>query len=218
MRRLALPLGLSAALAVGAAHGGALAPITIDANAWRVIPRESGKVNYYSVVADPVMPYVHAAYKPPYETTVLGFQLADDDRQRVKRLRWTWRAVTLPKGGNECASKKEDSAAVVYVTWKRGLKWYTLKYVWSAVGPKGKTCDSRRNPFVAQDTIILESGGPTGSWVTEDIDLKSEFRNHFEGGDATADVPDMAGVAIMTDGDQTGSVSEADYGTFTIAR
>jgi hypothetical protein len=205
-------------LVAGAARGGGPPPITIDAKAWRVIPRESGKVNYYSVVDDPVMPYVHAAYKPPYETTVLGFQLADEDRARAKRLRWSWRAITLPKGGNECASKKEDSAAVVYVTWKRGLKWYTLKYVFSAVGPKGKTCDSRRNPFVAQDTIILESGSPTGTWVTEDIDLRAEFQNHFEGGDQTANVPDMAGVAIMTDGDQTGSVSEADYGTFTIAR
>jgi hypothetical protein len=217
MRRFAPIFVLAFAFADDARAAG-LSPITIEAKAWRVIPRESGKVNYYSVVDDPVMPYVHAAYKPPYDTTVLGFQLADDDRQRVKRLRWTWRAVTLPKGGNECASKHEDSAAVVYVTWKRGLKWYTLKYVWSAVGPKGKTCDSRRNPFVAQDTIILESGGPTGAWMNEEIDLKAEFRNHFEGGDQTADVPDMAGVAIMTDGDQTGSVSEADYGTFTIVR
>src|SRR5262252_9496615 len=114
MRAGRLASGLAVAFSAAAfAHAAPpLSPITIQAKAWRVIPRESGKVNYYSVVDDPVMPYVHAAYKPPYETTVLGFQLADDDRQRAKRLRWTWRAVTLPKGGNECASKKEDSAAV----------------------------------------------------------------------------------------------------------
>jgi hypothetical protein len=205
-------------LAADARAANELPPLRIDAKAWHVIARESGPVNYYSVVDDPTMPYVHAAYKPPYATTVLGFQLADADRSRAKRLRWTWRAVTLPAGGNECESGKGDSAAVVYVTWKRALRWYSLKYVWSSIGPKGKTCDSRRNPFVAQDTVILRSGGPVGTWMTEDIDLRAEFRNHFEGGDANADVPDLGGIGIMTDGDQTHSESAADYGPFSIVR
>ena len=109
-------------------------------------------------------------------------------------------------------------AAVVYLTWKRGLRYYTLKYVWSAVGTKGRTCDSKRNPFVAQDTIILESGGPLGSWRTEDIDLAAQFRAHFEHGDAKAEVPDFVGIGLMTDGDQTGSPSAADFGSFTLVK
>ena len=215
----ATAFALLALLSLGAtARASDLPPLRIDPKTWRVVERESGPVNYYSVVDDPLNPYVHAAYKPPYETAVLGYQLPDADRPRARGLHWTWRAVTLPNGGNECASGKGDSAAVVYVTWKRGLKWYTLKYVWSAVGPLGKTCDKKRNPFVAQDTVILRSGGPLNAWQAEDIDLRAEFRKHFEDGDPNAEVPDMAGVGIMTDGDQTKSESSADYGTFIVLR
>ena len=117
-------------------------------------------MNYYSLVNDPAGPYIHARYVPPWKTTVLGIDIAEGDRRRMRKVRWTWRAVTLPVGGDECANGKTDSAAVVYVTWKRGLRYHAIKYVWSAVGQRGRTCDRKRSPFVAQDTVILESGGP----------------------------------------------------------
>ncbi len=186
------------------------------ATAFRVIREKSGPVNYYRVVDDPRQSFIHAEYKPPLETTVLGIAVASADRPRASRLSWSWRAVTLPNGGDECTDGKGDSAAVVYVTWKRGLRWYTLKYAWSAVGTKGKVCDRKRNPFVAQDTIIVESGGPVGTWKNMDLDLRAEFRKHFEDGDASADVPDLAGIGIMSDGDQTQSESAADFANFTL--
>ncbi len=196
----------------------AAADVIVDVHSFRVFQRDSGPVDYYTVVNDPVMPYLHAKYTYPNKTTVLGYQVTDAERPGLKKLRWNWRANTLPFGGNECASGKEDSAAVVYLTWKRGLKYYTLKYVWSAVGPKGQTCGRKRNPFVAQDTTILESGGPTGAWKSEELDLAHEFRAHFENGDPNADVPDFGGIAIMSDGDQTKSESSADYAGFVFLR
>ncbi len=123
----------------------------------------------------------------------------------------------MPRDGDECAPGKGDSAAVVYVTWKHALRYYTLKYVWSAVGTKGRVCDKKRNPFVAQDTVILESGAPLDVWRTETLDLKSEFRKHFADGDPHADVPDFMGIGIMSDGDQTHSESSADFGAFVLA-
>jgi hypothetical protein len=192
--------------------------IRIDAKQWRLVERESGPVNYYATVDDPVMPFVRGWYKPTYSTAVLGFQIRDEDRQRIKALKWTWRAIALPSGGDECASGHEDSAAVVYVTWKRGLRWLTLKYVWSAVGTKGAVCDRKRNPFVAQDTIVLETGGPLRAWKSEEIDLRREFRAHFEDGRADAEVPDLVGLGIMSDGDQTKSESAADYAQFVLVR
>jgi hypothetical protein len=124
--------------------------------------------------------------------------------------------MALPSGGNECADGNGDSSAVVYVTWKRGLRWYSLKYVWSSIGPKGATCDRKRNPFRAQDTIIVESGPPLGEWRSVTLSPDVEFRNHFEGGDHRASVPDLIGVGIMSDGDQTKSNSEADYADFVM--
>jgi hypothetical protein len=192
--------------------------LTIDARAWRIVERESGPTNYYSIVTEADHAFVRSSYMPPMKTAVLGYQIPDGDRRRARKVKWTWRAQALPNGGDECASGRGDSAAVVYLTWKRGLKYYALKYVWSAVGQKGRTCASKRNPFVAQDTVILESGGPLNAWRTEEIDLAAEFRNHFEGGDPKADIPNFVGIGLMSDGDQTKSPSSADYGTFVIVR
>ncbi len=213
---VAAVLGLMPAIAPAIAE--AALPLTMDVHLFRFIKSESGKVDYYTVVEDPTHgAYLHANYQPPYDTAVLGYEIqADADKEAARFLRFSWRAIALPNGGNECASGKEDSAAVVYVIWKRGLRYYTLKYVWSAVGPKGAVCDKHRNPFLAQDTVILETGGPLNTWVTEQIDLKAEFQKHFEDGNANADVPPLKGLGIMSDGDQTKSPSVADYGPFVV--
>lgn len=188
----------------------------VDVHEFRVVDRFSGSVSYYRFIEDPAESFIRATYRPPLETVTLGYEVPENLRQSTKRLRWKWRAQVFPKNGNECKSGFGDSAAVIYVSWKRGLKWYSLKYVWSPVGPKGETCDQKRNLFVVQDTVISRSGGPTGQWVTEDIDPSAEFRKHFENNDPKAEVPDFVGVGLMSDGDDTKSVSAADYGGFSL--
>jgi hypothetical protein len=205
----------SCALTVLAAPRPAL---KLPVGAWRIVERESGKVNYYKVAKDGTPPFIRAEYQPPFKTAVLGYQLPDAVRERATKLRWQWRALKLPKSGDECVAKNADSAAVIYVSWRRGLRWYTLKYVWSSVGRKGAVCDSKRNPFVAQDTVILQSGGPLNTWKSETVDLKAEFRKHFEDGDAEAEVPALMGIGLMSDGDQTESESSADYAEFVLER
>ena len=44
----------------------------------------------------------------------------------------------------------------------------------------------------------------------------AEFRAHFENGNQRAEVPDFIGIGLMSDGDQTKSVSAADYTGFAI--
>jgi len=209
-RRMAAAAALFASTA-GIALGGGNLVAGVDS--WRLIPRESGPVNYYHVVADAAFPYIHSSYQPGYKTAVLGFEIPEAQARAFHRLAWRWRADLLPRGGDECKKGAEDSAAVVYVTWKRGLRWYTLKFVWSAVGVKGNVCDRKRNPFLAQDTIILETGGPLGAWKDEAIDLDAQFRAHF--GDD--DVPGLQGLGLMSDGDQTNSESSADCGGFVLS-
>ncbi len=104
----------------------------------------------------------------------------------------------------------------MYIAWKRGLRWYSLKLVWSSGAPAGATCDRTRNPLVASDTIVLRSGPPTGVWQEEEIDPAALFRAHFEGGNPAAEVPELQGVGILTDGDQTHTMSAADYAGFVL--
>jgi len=190
----------------------------IDVHGFRVLESYSGPVSYYKLVEDPEMPFIRAVYRPPLETVTLGAEIPEGLRQHTRRLRWKWRAQVLPKGGNECKEGLGDSAAVVYVSWKRGLKWYSIKYSWSSEGEKGRVCDQKRNLFVVQDTVILESGGPVGQWKNEEVDPSAEFRAHFENGNPNADVPDLVGLGIMSDGDQTRSISAADYAGFALVR
>ena len=210
--------GLGLLFSVASANAAGQAGHRLPVAAFRVVQRESGPTNYYRLFKNADPPFIRAEYHPPYETTVLAVQVADADRASARALSWRWRALTLPQGGNECQAGKGDSAAVIYVSWRRGLRWYTLKYVWSAVGPKGAVCDKKSNPFVAQNTVVLETGAPLNVWKSERIDLKAEFRTHFEGGDQTASVPDFLGVGIMSDGDQTHSDSSADYADFVVER
>jgi hypothetical protein len=186
------------------------------ASKWAVVARESGPVNYFTVMQEGGQAFVRADYKPPMKTVVLGVEVPKEFQHGAHKLRWKWRARTLPNGGNECERGKADSAADVYVIWKSGLKYYTLKYVWSSVGPKGAVCDSRRGWFSQQDTIIRQSGGPLNTWVTEEIDPTADFLKHFRDNDPNGNVPELVGLGIMSDGDQTSSESSADYADFIL--
>ena len=189
-------------------------PWNLPVREFRLVERTSGPVNYYSVEPGPPE-HIHSQYRPGLKTAVVGYA-AKDSQGRAQKLSWRWRAITLPSGGDECQAGKGDSAAVVYVSWKRGLRYYTLKYAWSAVGKQGAVCDKKRNPFLAQDTVILEAGAPLNQWKSVDLDLHAEFRKHFAGGDVNAEVPTFFGVGLMSDGDQTASPSSADFAEFVL--
>jgi hypothetical protein len=217
---LVVPLLLAATSAEAPGPGGKtpaepdrpqLSETKLDVHSFRVVESYSGPVSYYRLIEEPEGAFIRAVYRPPLDTVTLAVEVPDALRQRTKLVRWKWRAQVLPKKGNECVPGLGDSAAVVYVSWKRGLKWYSIKYVWSTDGPKGAVCDQKRNLFVVQDTVVLESGGPTNVWKEEQIDPSAEFRAHFEG-----DVPDFVGVGLMSDGDQTRSISAADYAGFAL--
>jgi hypothetical protein len=212
---IAASLGMS--LAPLPAHG-STGNVDLDVHQFRIVRSESGPTNYYAVGDDPVDPFVRAQYRPGTETAVFGISVPDPMRKDARELRWTWRAQTFPRDGSVCrgGSGIADSAALVYAIWKRGLRYYSLRYVWSTNAPKGSVCDQKRNPFLAQDTVVLESGGPTGQWVPESVDLKAEFRKHFAGGDPNAEIPNFLGVGIMTDGDQSRTESAADYADFAL--
>jgi hypothetical protein len=211
---------LLAAMALGAllpwSALASTAPVAFDVSQFTVVERRSGPVNYYTKMGAGEDAFIRAEYKPPTKTTVLGVEVPEALKREPRRLTWRWRALTLPNGGDECRDGKGDSAAVVYLMWKSGLCWYSLKYVWSAESRAGATCDSKRGLFVKQDTVVLRSGGPLGTWMTEEIDPTAEFRRHFRNGDPKGDVPDFVGIGIMSDGDQTKSESSADYAGFVL--
>jgi len=215
---LAVPLALCA-LGLAESHAAAPPPpgteVKLDVYNFEVVERDSGPVGYYKFVREEGTKIVRAQYRPPLETVTLGMPIPEELRSRVRMLRWRWRVLTFPVAANECSGGKSDSAAAVFVTFKRGLKYYVIKYAWTTEGSVGAVCNKRRSMVFVRDTVVLESNGPTNSWLTEQIDLKMEFVRHFGG--TVDEVPDFVGIGLMTDGDQTHSRAEADYADFTVA-
>src|SRR3954468_11201718 len=161
---------------------------------------------YYRTIDTPQESFIRSFYVPPRETVTLFHSVPDELRHGVRRMQWRWRAQVLPAKGNECANGRGDSAAAVYVTWKRGLRWYSLKFIWSTDAPLGATCNRLRNPLVASDSIVLRTGATSSTFVEETVDPEALFRQHFAGGDPSAELPELQGIGVMSDGDQTGSV------------
>jgi len=213
----ALALGLCV-LGTGTAAFGNPAPgaFPLDVRRFQVLQRDSGPTSYYWLVDDPFERFIRGVYTPPLETVTLFADVGDGMRRGVERIRFRWRAWVLPLNGNECVPGRGDAAANVYIAWKRGLRWYSVKLAWSSDAPVGATCNSIRNPLVATDTIIVRSGSPTGVWHEEEIDPDALFREHFEGGNPAAEVPELQGIGILTDGDQTRSMSAGDYAGFVL--
>lgn len=201
-----------------AGHDGRGVAYRIDMRRFSVLARDSGPRNYYRVVEDGSREIIRGVYSPGLETVTLFAPVPDEFRRGVRRFRFRWRALVLPRGGNECVEGRGDSAANVYLSWKRGMRWYAVKLVWSSEAPVGATCGTRRNLFAAADSIVLRSGLPIGVWYEEEVDPDALYRAHFEGGNAAAEVPELQGIGIMTDGDQTHSVSAADYADFVLLK
>ena len=221
-----LPIAAAALLASSPLHA-AIVPqlraIPFDVHEFKVLGETYDPENphataptYYRTIDDGRLSFIRGVYQPPDSTVTLFHEIPGELRHGVRLVHWRWRAQVLPRKGNECASGFGDSAAAVYVTWKRGMRWYTLKFIWSTEAPLGATCNRLRNPFVASDSIVLRTGTAGDAWVDETVDPEALFREHFEGGNPKAEIPELQGIGLMSDGDQTNSVSAADYTGFVL--
>ena len=208
------------ALLVGADGDGGVATsstdghqVGISAHAFKVLEQDSGPVNYYSVVTEGDVVMIHSAYKPGLATVVLAAVVPEEAR-KASRISWRWRVHSLPKDSNDCGPGFADSGAAVFLTFKSGMKYKILKYVWSTTGAVGTFCQSKRGWFLDRDTILLRVGGPLNVWRSEEVDPRLAYAKHFE--TKLEDVPDFVGIAVMTDGDQSDSVVESDYADFVV--
>jgi hypothetical protein len=211
------PSALLVLVALGAAPlsaGGGEHQVSISPRSFKVLEQDSGPVNYYSVQTEGDTVFLHAAYKPGLATVVLAAVVPEEARKGVSRVSWRWRVHSLPKDSNDCGPGFSDSGAAVFLTFKSGMKYKILKYVWSTNGTVGSFCQSKRGWFLDRDTILLHVGGPLDVWQTEEVNPRADYAKHFE--TKLEEVPDLVGVAVMTDGDQSNSVVESDYADFLV--
>ena len=124
-------------------------------------------------------------------------------------LEWSWKVVTLPKGGNSCKKATDDQAAQVYVAWPRwpeAVRSRIIGYVWDTTAPVGTICKSEKTGTV---TYVVVRSGPAdlGKWLVESRNVREDFKKVY------GDEPDGPGaVSISIDSNDTKSTAEAFIG------
>jgi len=129
-------------------------------------------------------------------------------------LAWSWKVRETLAAENSQSKDGDDFAARVYVVFPGRFFWQTraLVYVWSDKLPVGAIVPSAFTPNIA--IIAIESGNRyAGFWRQERRNYVGDYRAYFH-----APPPNPVAVAIMTDGDNTGSEAAAWYGELIFSR
>ncbi len=169
---------------------------------WRYAKTDPDKV-YYKIVREADNLYLAAETKG--EAVNFGRE-ARVNLRLYQKLRWRWRVHSLPEGGNENDSDKNDCAAAIRVIIGTSpLSAKAIKYVWSATLPPATEIDSGRLK------VIVVKGGPDkmGQWVWEEVNVYDDYVRLFGGDPRPADA-----FGLLTDSDNTNSFVKADYDDF----
>lgn len=151
----------------------------------------------------------------------------DLDLQAHPRLTWRWKVANVLVNGDARTKKGDDYPARVYVAFRydpaRATAWEkatygayrlfygtypprtALNYIWDNRLPPGTMLD---NAYTARAKMIVVRSGAAdvGRWLTETRNVLDDYRRLFGG-----DPPPIAGVAVMTDTDDTGERAVAWY-------
>jgi hypothetical protein len=215
---LALALALPLMLAPPAVPADDCRPIEDFARAkvgefpadWK--PRKDAGKGVYAVREDGGKRYLHAASKG------LGIQAAREiegwDLATHPVLAWSWRPVEFPKGGDEREPGTNDSALAVYmlVPYSRVAGPKAVKYVWSEKVPVGTHLTS--NAGLTQVRVLASGAAGKSEWRQAKVNVLEDYQKFFD----TKDTPKPAGIAVLTDADDTKSSAAGDYADFRVCR
>ena len=147
-------------------------------------------------------------------------------------LRWRWKVARPVNGGDVTRRDGDDYAARVYVSFRYTPELLSfserakfaaarvfygeypphaaLNYIWDAKAPVGTIVP---NPYTDRvRMIVVETGvARAGRWLDYERDVITDYRAAFG-----SEPPPIAGIAIMTDTDNTGDTVEAWYGDITL--
>jgi hypothetical protein len=174
-------------------------------------PRKDAGRDAYTVLEEAGVRFLRAVSKG------LGIQAARAyawDLEAYPILAWSWRPRQFPAGSDERASGTNDSVLAVYllVPYSRVVGPKAVKYVWSERVPVGTHLTSNHD---LTQVRVLRSGPPSAAgWMEERVDVLADYRRYFR--ETTA--PKPAGIAVLTDADDTGSVASGDYANFRACR
>lgn len=131
------------------------------------------------------------------------------DLEQTPYLHWSWKVNNILSGNDERSRGGDDYPVRIYVIFSDGIFfWRTraINYVWSSQQPVGAQWP---NAFSRQTRMIAVDSGSAllGKWVSHSRNIGEDYRQMFGEEISSADA-----VAIMSDTDNTGQKTSAQYG------
>ncbi|MBI2525492.1 MAG: DUF3047 domain-containing protein [Candidatus Rokubacteria bacterium] len=208
-------LALLASPAVAGAAGGCVAvddfstaKLGVFPAAWR--PRDDAAREVYTVEEEPGRRFLRARSRG------LGVQAArpfEWDLAAYPVLSWQWRPLRFPAGSDERVARTNDSALAVYAVFPHTpVSVKSLKYIWSAVVSAGEQLSSSNG--LTRVRVLRNGARGQGKWLEERVNVLEDYRSLFK----EAEVPKPAGIAVLTDSDDTQSSAQGDYARFRVCR
>ena len=147
----------------------------------------------------------------------LGIQAAKErewDLSAYPVLAWSWRPREFPRGGDERESDTNDSVLAVYllVPYSRMRGPKAVKYIWSEKVPVGTHLTS--NMGLTQVHVLRSGTTGKDQWTDERVNVLEDYKKFFR----ESDTPKPAGIAVLTDSDDTKSSAAGDYANFRACR
>ena len=179
----------------------------------------------YSLVKDEDQVVVKAVSKK--SSSGLTREISIDPR-KYPFVQWRWKIENILKNGDVTKKSGDDYPARLYITFEydsskvglfeqakyEGAKLLygqyppigAITYIWESKSPIGTMVP---NPYTDRVTMIVLESGDTrlGEWITEERNVYEDFKKAF--GD---EPPNISGVAIMTDTDNTKERAVAYFG------
>jgi hypothetical protein len=176
---------------------------------WR--PRREDGRAVYSVLEEGALRFLRAASRG------LGIQAGKEkswDLDAYPVLVWSWRPREFPRGADERDSGTNDSALAVYllVPYSRVRGPKAVKYVWSEKVPVGTPLTS--NLGLTQVRVLRSGTAGRDLWTDERVNVLEDYRKLF----GESGTPKPAGIAVLTDSDDTRSTASGDYARFQACR
>ena len=174
-------------------------------------PRKDAGKAVYRVLEEQGLRFLRAVSKG------LGVQAAkafEWDLAAFPWLSWSWRPSEFPKGGDERDAGTNDSVLAVYmlVPYSRITGPKAMKYVWS----EKVDVDTHLNSNYGLTQVLVLRSGLAGKdeWADQKVNALEDYKKFF----GESDTPRPAGIAVLTDSDDTKSSAVGDYANFRACR
>ncbi len=149
------------------------------------------------------------------ESVILGKEI-EWDLEEYPYISFRLRVNEIPEGGDERYDDTVDSAAGIYVTYRKkafGRIPESVKFVWSSTLPVGSA--TIRAGIGRPWQVVVGSGDDgLGEWRTYTFDLRESYRKTFRGKPPKHPI----GIGILSDANSTHTQAYADYDDIRVLR